>query len=433
MTRDLRRRALESHKTVSKKAASRIASPATSKPASRAASRAPSDDEDAHSDGTDFSTGSFADDTLSLDGLDLEDGTDAWKANLEERIEEIIARKGSTVGGRELAYRTYNHLLSARYCYDEVDKRYQDLLAAFTKSIKQEASEKEVVFAIRAICLTVITRPSDTAHVQLRGTLKRVYADSESEILKAAAISALGVVTTFGGAGEEDMGIVMDELREIVESDGASIDATDSGSVVTAALEEWGFLATHMDDLEDRTEEAMEAFVEQLDSGYTSVQVAAGENIALLYEKSYSPREADDPAPDSDEEEDEDGNPMDHSEVKRYDVYRNANQLKSVLHRLANVSAKSINRKDRKSLHANFADILNTVEHPMRGPRYQNAIDQETGRRYGSRMTVRIHKSGVMRINKWWKYLVLQEFRRVLGGGFVTHYERNNVVFESLP
>lgn len=223
----------------------------------------------------------------------------------------------------------------------------------------------------------------------------------------------------------------MDELLEIIESDGSSVEAEDSGEVVAAAAEAWGFLATYVEDIEDKTEVAMDAFVEQLDSSDTSVQVAVGENIALLYEKSYTDREADDePASDG---EDEEGWPIDNSMVKRYEVYRQKNQLEHTLSQLSKESSKRIAKRDRKALHVNFADILNTVQHPTLGPRYQKAIDQETGRRYGSRMTVRIHKSGSMKIDKWWKLHRLQALRRVLGGGFVVHYEGNEVVFDSLP
>jgi len=223
----------------------------------------------------------------------------------------------------------------------------------------------------------------------------------------------------------------MDDFLEIIESDGGSVDAADDGDVVTAACEAWGFLATSIEDMEEKTETAMDAFVEQLDSSDTSVQVAAGENIALLYEKSYTDRETED-GPASDEEDDE-GYAIDSSQVKRYEVYRQKNQLEHTLSQLATESSKRIAKKDRKALHVNFADILNTVEHPSRGPRYQKAIDQETGRRYGSRMTVRIHKTGSMKIDKWWKLHRLQALRRVLGGGFVVHYEKNEVVFDSLP
>lgn len=250
-------------------------------------------------------------------------------------------------------------------------------------------------------------------------------------MVKAAAIHTLGAATIFGGAGDDEIENIMDDLLEVIESDGSSIEAEDRADVVVAACEEWGFLATHIDDLEEKTETAMDAFVDQLESSDPSVQVSAGENIALLYEKSYTAREADDGA--ASEQEDEDGLPVDTSLVKRYEVYRQANQLKHTLLNLANESSRHIAKKDRKTLHINFSDIVNTVEHPSRGPRYQNAIDQETGRRYGSRLTVRIHKTGSMKIDKWWKLHRLQALRRLLGGGFVVHYENNEVVFNSLP
>jgi hypothetical protein len=282
-----------------------------------------------------------------------------------------------------------------------------------------------------AIALTLITAPSETAYEAVLPALKRSYTTSESRVVKAAAIHALGAATIFGGASDTEIEDIMDEFLAIIESDGSSIEAQDSAEVVTAACEEWGFLATYIDDLEEKTEPAMEAFVEQLESSDPTVQVSAGENIALLYEKSYTPREADDGAASDDE--DEEGHPIDTNMVKRYDVYRQGNQLKHTLAHLATESSRHIAKKHRKTLHVNFSDILNTVENPTRGPRYQKAIDQETGRRYGSRLTVRIHKTGSMKIDKWWKLHRLQALRRVLGGGFVVHYENNEVVFDSLP
>jgi hypothetical protein len=452
--RDLRRQALESHKTVSRKAQSKVSSRAssvsasrvTSQVSSRNVSRHGSDNEDEDSDGTNWrfagpgeknydpttnmaSTNSI-DDMLSLEAGEY-DGTDAWKQDLSDRMEEIIDRKRSSVQGRETAYAAYAHILTTRYAFDEVDRRVSELLPAFLKSVKSEASERETFLAIRAIVITLITCPSDTAYETLYQAMKRCYTSSDSHFIKATALHSLGTILTYGGAGDSEMEDVMDELLEIIESDGAMIDAPDSAQVVVAALEEWGFLATSIDDLEERTEAAMEVFVDQLDSADAAVQIAAGENIALLYEKSYTEREDDDGA--ASDEEDEEGHPLDTSVVKRYDVYRQTNQLKHKLTQIANVSAKSINRRDRKQLHVNFADILNTVEYPQRGPRYQKAIDSETGKRYGSRMTVRIHQTGVMRIDRWWKLMRLQELRRILGGGFVVHYEKNEVVFDSLP
>ena len=282
-----------------------------------------------------------------------------------------------------------------------------------------------------AIALTLITTPSETAYDAIVQQLKRTYSDSEHAGVKAVAIHTLSAAAIYGGAADSEIEDIMDDFLEIIESDGSSIGAEDSGEVVAAATEAWGFLATYIDDVEDKTETAMDAFVEQLESSDTSVQVAAGENIALLFEKSYTDRETED-GPASDDE-DEEGYPIDNSLVKRYEVYRQRNQLEHTLTQLAKESSKRIAKRDRKALHTNFADILNTVQQPSRGPRYQKAIDQETGKRYGSRMTVRIHKFGSMKIDKWWKLHRLQALRRVLGGGFVIHYENNEVVFDSLP
>ncbi|KAH8803082.1 interferon-related developmental regulator-domain-containing protein [Xylogone sp. PMI_703] len=434
---DLRRQALESHKTISRKAQSRQSSRASSAVNSRANSRANSrnpsrhgsDDEDANlSDSTNWSINSI-DDILS--GEQIADPSDAWKQDLSDRMEEIIDRKRSSVQGRELTLASYVHILISKYVYEDIRPKTLELYPALLKSIKTESSEKETCLALRALALTLITVPSETVYDAIYQTLKNTYTDSAFPTVKAAAIHTISAAALYGGASESEIEDLMDDFLAIIESDGTSIDAEDNGEVVSAACEAWGFLATFVDDIEDKTEEAMDVFVEQLESSNTSVQIAAGENIALLYEKSYTPREADD-APASDEE-DEDGYPIDSSMVKRYDVYRRTNQLKHTLSSLATASSKRIAKKDRKALHVNFSDILNTVEHPSRGPRYQNAIDQETGQRYGSRMTVRIHKAGIMRIDKWWKLHRLQALRRLLGGGFVVHYENNEVVFDSLP
>ena len=229
---------------------------------------------------------------------------------------------------------------------------------------------------------------------------------------------------------------MMTLLLEIISSDGNSISAPDEPGPVSAALEEWGVLATLIDDLSADSEEAMEYFLEQLESSDHGVQIAAGENIALLYEKSYTPPEEDETFSDSDEDNlitDPDASTRAPALVKRYSPYHRTDQVLHTLQTLASLSARNLSKKDKKSLHANFADILSSVENPMRGPRYQNAINCETGRAYGSRMAVRIRGEGMMRIDQWWKMMRLKGLRRVLQGGFIRHYETNPVVFESLP
>ncbi|KZF19566.1 hypothetical protein L228DRAFT_250596 [Xylona heveae TC161] len=285
--------------------------------------------------------------------------------------------------------------------------------------------------------MTVVTNPTNTVYDAVFQPIKRTINDSESEASKVAAIHTLATVTFYGGASLDETQNTVEYYLEIIESDGHSIGAGDSEAVVTAALEEWGFLATQLEDMEDLSEPAMEAFVEQLDSSYPRVQIAAGENIALLYEKSYTELEEDEEA-----ESDDDGAESDPEDerlpgapkmVKRYTVYRREDQLKHKLSALATLSSHRLSKKDKKSLHTNFADILNSVENPTRGPRYQNAVSQETGKRYGNRMAVRIHRTGIMKIDQWWKLHRLQALRRILQGGFISHYEKNEVIFDSLP
>ena len=231
----------------------------------------------------------------------------------------------------------------------------------------------------------------------------------------------------------------MDFLLEIITSDGNTINAPDEPEPVVAALEDWGFLCTQIDDMSEQSEEAIEAFAEQIDSSYTSVQIAAGEDIALLFEKSFRPFDPDDDSAAEFSDADLIPDPDDDSNrpklIRLYPAYRRADQLTHSISSIANpsLSAHHISKTSRKALRTTFNDVLDSITNPTHGPRYQNAINDETGQRYGSRMVVKIHKGGVMRIDKWWKLARLQGLRRVLQGGFVRHYERNEVVFETLP
>lgn len=440
---DLRRQALESGKTVSRKARSKAASatssransalnsPAQSRGNSRNPSRHGSDEEDDMSDGTAWSTNSIDD---ILNGDDVELAPDAWKANLHDRIAQIVDRKRSSTEGRADTLNGFAHILMARFAKDDVESHVSELLPSILKSIKAETSERETVNALKALTALVITLDSDDIYDSAADTLRRIISNSESVQTKVSAIHALGMAAYFGGASEEEAEDVMAFLLEIVESDGLSVDAHDEGTVVVAALQTWGFLATEMDDMEDATQAAIEVFVEQLESADSEVQIAAGENIALLYEKSYTPLEDDEEVSEDADSDDEDAPHDGEKMVKRYTVYRRQDQLIHTLDELANVSTRRISKKDRKNLHSSFADVRNSVEKPTRGPKYSTALDQETGRAYGAgRMKVKINRDVEVRIDKWWKLQRLNALRRALQGGFVHQYDENEAVSRCLP
>lgn len=333
-----------------------------------------------------------------------------WRTDLQERVEEIIDRKRSSIQGREKSLATYIHILMSQYAEDEISGRESDLVTAFLKSIKTESSDKETVLALKALGITLITSPSDLIYDNAASAVKRTISDSGSMANKTAAIHTLGVCTFYGGATDEEVLDNMAYLLEIVASDGDFISAQDEPVPVTAALEEWGFLATLINDLSSDVDEALSTFTDQLSSSYPAVQIAAGENIALIYEKFYSAIEADESSnsDSSDGELDTDATISKLSNANA--AFRNTEDLISNLETLASLSTHRLSKKDKKSIRTNFSDILNSVQDPTCGPRYQNA-ENIHGKKFGSRMVVRINQDGIMRIDKWWKLHRLQGLR----------------------
>ncbi|KAA8645483.1 hypothetical protein EYZ11_011832 [Aspergillus tanneri] len=442
---DLRRQVFESGKTISRKAASREGSRRTSRTnsaqnsrhSSRNASRHASDEEDA---------GNLSDDTaLSIGSLDdLTDNPEIdntnWTEELGDVVEDILDRKRSSVLSREEAYASLCRLSKGHYIEEQIRSRGSDLLAAFCRSIKFENSVRETTLALRALELLAITTSDDSIYENVESLLTRTIRDSTSNDVKAAAIHCLGACTIFGGASEDGALDQMTFLLDIAASDGQSIDAADDGGSVAAALQEWGVLATEIEDLEGESEDAIQIFMDQLNSGQSTVQIAAGENIALLYEKSYTPQEDDENSDNGSQDSDEESftvNPSSLSGpklIKRYNAYHNTHELERQLHSLATVHNKHISKREKKNLHSNFSSILTTVENPRRGPMYNTAIDQDTNRHYGSKFTVKIGRQGVMNIDRWWKWIRLNSLRRILQGGFAEHYyQGNRAVLDNLP
>lgn len=374
----------------------------------------------------------------SLDDENPEQDNPDWEQELGDRIQEILDRKRSSVQGREEALQAFCRLTKYHYAVEEIHSVVGELLAAFERSVRTEISVREATLGLRAIELLVISAFDNTIYENTEPLLTRTIRDSASPLVKTAAIHCLGACTIFGGAGEDGILEQMGFLLDIVASDGQSVDATDDATVVTAAIQQWGFLVTEVDDFEEESEEAIQIFMDQLGSSDSGVQIAAGENIALLYEKSYTPQEEDDDEESADSNDDNDNHDHETTNgpklMKRYNAYHNTPELESQLQNLATIHGKQISKRDKKSLHSNFASILTTVENPRRGPRYNTAIDQNTNRHYGSTLTVKIGRHGVMTIDRWWKWVRLTALRRILQGGFSEHYfQGNRSVLNSLP
>ncbi|OQO06157.1 hypothetical protein B0A48_08745 [Cryoendolithus antarcticus] len=436
---DLRKQVLlESGKTQSRKqrskqgtpAASSAGSPTPSRSGSRVPSRNVSDDE---SEGSDASAWG----TTSLEDLQHEEDAhtpaDVVIADLYQRIDAICDRKRSSAEGREIALAGLGVDLQRYVAKAELGRKLDELVPAIMKSVKAGQSDKETVQALKALALILVTSTGEALYTSTARTVQSLVTDSPEPTIKHAAIQAFGTIAFFGDAPEDDIEESMDLLLEIISSDGSSIDCPDNASIVTAALQTWGLLATKIQDLEDITEGAMEAFTDQLQSSDAEVQIAAGEDIAFLFERSYTEAEEDEapPSPSSDSSDHANGNGP--HMIQRYTAHRQPELLISQLEALAQVSSKRLSKKSRRALHQTFSDVLATVEKPTRGPRYSKALDED-GREYGSRLNVAVGGKGGRSwvIDKWWMYLRLGALRTVLQGGLLVHLEGNEGVRDAL-
>lgn len=258
--------------------------------------------------------------------------------------------------------------------------------------------------------------------------------DSDSPLIKASALQALAIATFYCGTMVDEKTEILDYLLEIISSDGQYVDAYDNCEVVTSALESWGVLATHVEDIRYITEAALEAFMEQLESAHSRISIAAGENIALIYEKNCTRCGEEEEVSDGEELlELEDDSLTGITIVKKCFLFRKEKELRQLLSTLATVSGRGISKKDRKLLHFNFADILKSVENPLRGPRYHDAVNHKNSKHYGNRLSVKLGRNSEMKIDRWWKLLRFTALKRIIQSGFMIHYEFNGAVFDCLP
>lgn len=438
--RDLRKKALlESQKTVSKKARnrpdsarssvnqspdvspsnSRAPSRANSRPNSRPGSRYASEDEGASDDEYDVMT--MSTNSASGDDVTGDDANNTWAERLQDRVSELQDRKRNAQG-REETLAAYLHLVRYHFSENQIGRSSSEIIPALLRSVREGAGAEERLLALKAIMVTLLTCPSEKFASVLLSTLKSVCKDAEEESVKVQAIYALMVAATYGGGDDVGGEELLEFFHEIVESDGESVDAGDSGAVVTAALRAWGFVASFLDDMADRGEHVMDAFIEQLDSSDPEVQSSAGTNIAFLFEA----------ARDHEEETGE-------SSKMQHNMYRIMTRMGDIVRD----SSKSISKKDRKQLRFNFNSIVTSLERGV-GPGYSTAGRgynphvggakariQDDFAEFGYKETFRV-RNEVLLIDTWLLHVRVEVLKMLLGGGLATHYVENPVVRDML-
>lgn len=346
-----------------------------------------------------------------------------WQSLLQDRIAELQDRKRSSVKGRETTISSYLNIIKHHYAGRQIGSSAAEIISSLLRSVRTGGSATEKALALQAIQATLLTSPSEALFDDLDHPLHTACEDEEDSEVKASAVQAMAVATLFAGGSETAAEQFLDFLISIIESDGEAVGAVDSGHVVTAALQAWSFVASQIDDISPQAFEAMEAFVEQLDSTDVEVQTSAGANIALIFEAAR-------------DEEEETG--------ETFNLQYDPKRLISRMAEASKPAAKQTSRKDRRHLRKHFASIVTSLEHG-KGPGYSTsgrpASNPHTGgskvehdrevNEFGYREKLRVGDTVVV-VDSWSLLARIETVRNVLGGGFPTHFNDNPTVADLL-
>lgn len=407
-------------KTISRKARSSYASknqtPATSpgnsragsRPSSRPVSRYASDNEGASdSDPDSTETGS----AISASESDEE----SWRHRLLSSLEGIsVNRKRGSLSDRVDQLEAFLHVIRHHYTRADLDGVIGQVVPALLRSIKSAGNTEEQLCALRALGTTILTCSPHTIDAPLCATLKVVCEEAENEAVKAEALRALAIAGLYAHDDDTSADEILEFLISIVQSDGKAVEAEDSGVVVSVAMNVWAFVAAHHTDLSEHANDAMEAFVEQLDSIDAHVQTGAASNIAFLFEASR-------------EHEEETG-----------ETLRLGYDPKDLSRRLVQLSrgSQSVSRKNRRHLRTNLSSVVTALD-LGKGPRYSTA--QVDTRKFapgeimpselGYRERIRVGNKSVL-VDSWSLMARLVVVKKILGGGFPVHFIENPTIID---
>jgi hypothetical protein len=429
-----------SRSRASPRAASRVASRANSRapsvngsaPGSRVASRNHSPVGSSSSRGDTPSDGSDMEDD---EDLELGSGVD-W---LLEKMEDRDFMRGASED-RANILRTYAN----RLCLNQVDDpgAVDEAVPILLKCLSKDSGDS-MKHTLRALGASAVISDGPTRlYERVKEPVRLSIYDGNTTELKTTALHTYGMLTYFGARETSQVSSAMAFFLEIIKSDGDSLDCIDNGDVVAAAIEEWSFLSTLIEADPLIYNEALECFEDQLESTSSAVLLAAADSIGLLAEQQYEPRELDRygwPLDESNlepltatEQEQEQSLAVKYrarSWQQLHDFFEGRESIvKAVLKTLSTSTMRKTKKDVRREIHSVARDVLHTVEHPWRGPRFSTALaDGEETRMLAHRMI----KAGVL-IDRWWKLHRYNALKRVLGGGLQTFMAENESVGEML-
>ncbi|KPM42017.1 hypothetical protein AK830_g4503 [Neonectria ditissima] len=397
--------------------ASLITTPAHSAGNSRAGSDVTDDDDD-------FETMSVSSATSSLIEYGGEDGISSFDAR--GLIDELQDRKHNNGDTREHLLELYIKVLRNLYTaqtHDWLDDAATELAELFLRQANRGMTPRERILSLQAFILTLSTSEDADIYEQADKAMRQIVHDDDDEDCEVWAIYSLCFAVLYGGGSEDAAQETLDYLLDIVQTDGESIEAHDSGLIVAAALQAWAFVASHVDDLSATADLALDAFVDQLDSSNVQVQSHAAACIALIFEASRN-------------HEAETGETF----QLPYDPQRLIGRMKE----LTKQCSKHVSKKNRKSLRDTFNSVTTSLERGV-GPGYSEAgfapdkrnrlsaadVNEDGVVEFGYRLKLRLG-CNTATIETWSLSSRVDMLKLIFGGHLQRHMFVNPVVSECL-
>lgn len=362
--------------------------------------------------------------TYSSNDIEAEENRPTFDANTF--MELLQDRKHNNGESREVLIESYIKILRNFYnpeTHEWLDDKATELCELFLRSANRGMTARERLLSLQAFVLTLAT--SEEADVFEAGqvALRQIIMDEDDEECEVFGMYALAFAVLYGGGSEEGAQEILDYLTEVINSDGDTIEAHNNALVVTGALQSWAFVASHVEDLSDAADLALDSFVEQLDSDDVQVQTHAASCIALVYEASRN-------------HEEEAGEPFSLS----YDPQRLINRLNDMVKQ----NRKSVSKKDRKVLRDSLNSVITSLERRV-GPGYSEAgfaPDKRNGLsaseanddgvvEFGYRLRLRLGNS-VAPIDSWSLAMRVEMIKLLFGGHLQKHMFVNPVVSQCL-
>ncbi|KAI9322528.1 interferon-related developmental regulator-domain-containing protein [Dichotomocladium elegans] len=334
----------------------------------------------------------------------------AWVNKLNGAIDDLAVNRASI---RQEAIATVISILTNHYAAEALEPRIEELTALLRRSLSKAVDPKESSLAAHAIALVFITHNSDLdfgdqdeLYQSFLPTFKAAIKSNDSILTKIQCLHTLALITMIAGS-EIDTHICRDLVFDLIESEGQGFNTDDFSShqldqLASGALRAYGILfvssfydhGVTLETLVDEIEKVMPMHEILLGSSDKSVRIAAGENIALIFELLSKVNNQD----ENDDEEEE------HFE------YDNMNDLVRTLKDLSVESSRRQSKDDRAEQKSVFRTIAKSVAEGM------TPIEE-------------LKISGrVITFKGWSKILLLNAFRQAIGQGLQHHLQTNDLL-----